>query len=78
MPPLAAVEVLSSDRDHDLVKKAAVYARHGVDLVAVDPTEAEGWWCLVGGRRVSAARAEWQPPGWPEPVPLTRRSILTS
>ena len=75
-PPLAVVEVLSADRDHDLVTKAAVHAAHGVDLLVLDPAQVDGWWCRVGGGDVRAATATWQPPGWPEPVLLARDALL--
>ena len=75
-PPLAAVEVLSADRDHDLVTKAAVYAAHAVDLLVLDPAQVDGWWCRVGGSGVRAATTTWQPPGWPEPVVLARDALL--
>ena len=75
-PPLAAVEVLSADRDHDLVTKAPVYAAHGVALLVVDPAESEGWWCRVERREVREPATSWQPPGWPSPVELRRDALL--
>ena len=76
LPPLAVAEVLSADRDHDLVTKAAVYAAHGVDLLVVDPAQVDGWWCRAGGSDVREARTTWQPAGWPEPVMLSRDGLV--
>lgn len=66
-PPVAVVEVLSSDADHDLVRKAAVYAAHGVAAWFVDPARRHGWWIAAdSGHRVSVGPAMLSLPGWPE------------
>lgn len=44
VPPLAVIEVLLSDADHDLVRKADVYRRHGVAAWFVDPRRRYEWW----------------------------------
>jgi Uma2 family endonuclease len=48
MPPVAVIEVLSSDADHDLVRKAEIYRAYGVAAWYVDPAERNGWWLTDG------------------------------
>ena len=43
-PPLAVIEVLSGDAEHDLVTKRAIYDANEVATVYVDPDRRSGWW----------------------------------
>lgn len=66
VPPLAVVEILSEDAEHDLVRKDELYAQFGVTSRAyLDARQREGWWCRIDGADHTNAFADWQTPGWP-------------
>lgn len=48
VPPIAVIEVLSTDADHDLIRKAQIYRAHGVKAWYVDPVSRNGWWLTDG------------------------------
>lgn len=73
-PPVAVVEVLSEDRDHDLVRKHALYRAEGVQSVFIDPSVREGWWLRVGDRDVVEPAFEWLLGDWS--VHLLRGELL--
>lgn len=76
VPPVATVEVLSDDADHDLVRKEQLYARLGVRHRAyVEPWGRGDWWCPIDGVDRDEPTVELQLNGWP-PVLLGRDALL--
>jgi Uma2 family endonuclease len=74
--PQAVVEVLSDDADHDLHRKDAIYAEHGVARRAyLDAVQRHGWWLRLDGVDYRAPSAVWQLAGWPE-LTLRRDELL--
>lgn len=73
-PPVAVVEVLSEDRDHDLVRKHALYRAQEVPALFLDPSRSEGWWLRVAGHDVDEASYEWHLGAWS--VRLIRDQLL--
>jgi Uma2 family endonuclease len=77
--PALIIEVVSRDRDHDLIDKARMYAEDGVgSYVVVDPELVDGWWAKVvdEDRTVGAGEAlTIDLPGWPT-VELTLDQLL--
>lgn len=71
LPPVIAFEILSSDADHDLVAKAAIYRARGVLAVFLDPAQRHGWWCRIApptgagtdhhDESIAIAIPEWPP-----------------
>lgn len=67
MPPQAILEILSDDAGHDLRRKDAVYAEHGVARRAyLDPYERHGWWIRLNGADHSDTAITWHLEDWPE------------
>ncbi len=69
--PALIIEVLSSDRDHDLVTKVALYRQADVArYIVIDPDGSDGWWIrdLLGGDRQGRAGEVFvlDLPGWPQ------------
>jgi len=73
-PPVAVVEVLSEDRDHDLVRKHALYRAERVPALFIDPSRQEGWWLRVADRDVDEAAFDWHLGDWS--VRLLRDDLL--
>lgn len=78
VPPQAIVEVLSDDADHDLRRKDAIYAEHGVSRRAyLDPYERDNWWVRLDGVDHREPVAVWQLDTWPE-LRLDHDELLTA
>lgn len=76
--PQAIVEILSRDADHDLRRKDAVYAEHGVAHRAyLDPEQRYGWWVRVDGGDHVISPVAWPLPGWPQ-IRLSREELLAA
>lgn len=78
--PVAVVEVLSDDADHDLVRKDPVYRDAGVTALYVDPRERSGWWARIGAAAcvdVDEPALAWAVPGWP-PLRVERDAVLAA
>jgi Uma2 family endonuclease len=76
-PPLAVIEVLSTDADHDLVRKYEIYRSFGVVSWFVDPAQRNGWWLSDGDAfRFDGESATVELPGRP-PIEVPR-SLLSA
>ncbi|HWL42163.1 MAG TPA: Uma2 family endonuclease [Ilumatobacter sp.] len=75
-PPMAVFEVLSRDRDHDLLTKHRIFREHGVATWYVDRRRTEGWW-LGDGESVQVGDPSFELtlPGWPT-VTITDAVLL--
>jgi hypothetical protein len=76
VPPRAAVEVLSEDAHHDLVRKDGLYTDSGVAHRAyVDPWGRFTWWCRLDGTDHDGPTVTWELEEWP-PLRFDRASLL--
>lgn len=73
--PVAALEVLSDDADHDLVSKDRIYREHGARCAYLDPRDRSGWWARLDGTDHDAERVTWRLEGWP-PLTFERGALL--